>query len=87
MAAPGLNCDMWDLLAACELLVAACRIFVPRPGIKPGTLALRAGSLSPWTTREVLPSPCSWGACVLVCHCLLEGSVVMRKFRSAQPAP
>ena len=53
MAAPGLNCDMWDLLAACELLVAACRIFVPRPGIKPGTLALRIQSLSHWTAREV----------------------------------
>ena len=52
MAAPGLNCDMWDLLAACELLVAACRIFVPRPGIKPGTLALRIQSLSHWTARE-----------------------------------
>ena len=35
-----LSCGMWDLL--------------PRPGIKPGPPALRAGSLSHWTTREVL---------------------------------
>ena len=32
---------MWDL--------------VPRPGIEPGPPALEAQSLSPWTTREVLP--------------------------------
>ena len=52
MAAPGLSYDMRDLLAACELLVAACGILVPWPGIKSGTLALRLQSLSHWTARE-----------------------------------
>ena len=32
----------------------ACRIFVPRPGIKPITPAVEAQSLNHWTAREVL---------------------------------
>ena len=36
------SCGTWDL--------------VPRPGIEPGTLALGAWRLSPWTTRDV-PTP------------------------------
>ena len=39
LAAPSLSCCMWDL--------------VPWPRIEPGPLALRAWSLSLWTTREV----------------------------------
>ena len=39
MAVPGLSCSMWDQ--------------VPRPGIEPWPPALRAQSLSRWTTREV----------------------------------
>ena len=31
----------------------ACRILVPRPGIKPTPPALKAWSLDHWTTREV----------------------------------
>ena len=41
-------------LRACELLVVECmRDLVPRPGIKPGPLALGVWSLTHWTTREV----------------------------------
>ena len=50
----GLNCSMWDL--------------VSWPGIKPGTPALRAWSLSHWSTREVsdlLYSFCKDGICLL----------------------
>ena len=32
---------------------AACRILVPRPGIKPGPPAVEAQSLNHWTAREV----------------------------------
>ena len=35
----GIHCSMWDLF--------------PRPGIKPGPLALEAWSLSHWITREI----------------------------------
>ena len=42
LVALGLNCGMWDL--------------GPRPGVEPGFPALRARSLSHWTTRE-LPWP------------------------------
>ena len=68
MAALGLSCGMWDLLAAARgLLVAACgplaapckllvaaRMWdlVPRPGIEPGPPELGAWSLTHWTTRE-----------------------------------
>ena len=35
----------------------ACRILVPRPGIKPTPPAVEAQSLNHWTTREVCPGP------------------------------
>ena len=40
LVVPGLSCSTQDLLvAACELLVAACmRDLVPHPGIEPGPL-------------------------------------------------
>ena len=44
------------LVVACELLVEACmQDLVPQPGIEPGSPALRAQSLTHWTTREVPP--------------------------------
>ena len=43
----------WVLVAACELLVAACVWdLVPGPGIEPGPPALGAQSLVHWTTTE-----------------------------------
>ena len=43
-----------SLVAACELLVAACmRDLVPRLGIEPRPPVLKAWSLTHWTTREV----------------------------------
>ena len=41
LAVLGLTCSMWDL--------------VPWPGIKPGSPASGAPSLSHWTTKEILP--------------------------------
>ena len=36
-----------------QLLVVACGILVPRPGIEPGPPALGVQSVSRWTAREV----------------------------------
>ena len=42
------------LVAACELLVAACIWdLVPQPGVEPGPPALGVQSLTHWITREV----------------------------------
>ena len=44
-----------SLVAACGLLVVTCmRDLVPQPGMEPRPPALRARSLTHWTTREVL---------------------------------
>ena len=55
MAVLGISCSMQDLLvAACQLLVAACMWdLVPPPGIKSGPPALGARRLTHRTTREV----------------------------------
>ena len=39
--------------ATCRLLIVACKIQFPPPGIESGSPALGAQSLSHWTTREV----------------------------------
>lgn len=41
------------LVAACELVVATCRVLVLLPGNKPMPPALGAQALSHWTTRRV----------------------------------
>ena len=50
-----LICSMWDL--------------VPWPGIEPRPSALRAWSLSPWTTREVPICPLLWLPWHVPDHC------------------
>ena len=51
---PGLSCSMQDLLAAaCELFSCSIWDLVPWLGIEPGPHALKAQSVSHWTTREV----------------------------------
>ena len=41
------------LVVVCEFFVVGMWDLVPCPGIEPGHLALGAGSLSHWITREV----------------------------------
>ena len=60
LAAPGLSCGMqdlrchvWDLHCGMRTLSCGMWDLVPWPGMKPGTPALGAWSLSHWTTREV----------------------------------
>ena len=74
------------LVAACGLLVAACmQDLVPRPRIEPRPPALRARSVTHWTTREVpllLLLNCTvlhaWGGgrvsypCILQTQCALH---------------
>ena len=45
---------LWVLVAACRLLVVACRWdLAPRPEMEPGPPTLEAQRLTHWTTREV----------------------------------
>ena len=64
LAARGLSCGTWNLVAV------ALWDLVPWPGIEPGPPALRAQSLSHWTSKEV---PNSW--CFLVSTLFLCVSV------------
>ena len=46
---------LWNFLSVVYFFCprhAACGILVPRPGIKPGPMAVKALSPNPWTTRE-----------------------------------
>ena len=50
----GLSCGMWDLQSyGMQTLNCGMWDLIPWPGIKLGPLALRAQSLSSWTSREV----------------------------------
>ena len=46
------RCYLNKILFLNFLLVTACRIFIPWPGIEPTPLAVRALSPNQWTTRE-----------------------------------
>ena len=45
--------SLWQLNVPFVFFSAACRIFIPGPGIEPGTPAVEAQSLNRWTSREI----------------------------------
>ena len=51
-----LRSSLWrvgSFVEGCNLLVGACGILVPQPGIEPMPPALEAQSLNHWSAREV----------------------------------
>ena len=69
LAAPGLNCSMWDLQSSLQHTgFFSCSMWdlFPWPGLEPGPPALWVQSLSHWTTKGSPKLDISWCECHLL---------------------